>query len=108
MGLDCVSLHQMPHRFVTLYKSQPLPWILLFTHTFGPKPEGGGRGLGQNECSDCHLGNFKNDLDNDCSSYIYCNFFFFFFLQLTDINEYVLMNKNIPILLRLARYPPFV
>lgn len=36
------------------------------------------------------------------------NFLFFFFLQLTDINEYVLMNKNIPILLRLARYPRFV
>lgn len=34
--------------------------------------------------------------------------FLFFFLRLTDINEYVLMNKNIPILLRLARYPRFV
>lgn len=62
-----------------LYKSQPLPLILLLTHTFGPKPEGG---LGQNECSDCHLGNFKNDLDNDCSSYIYCKFSSFFFFTI--------------------------
>lgn len=29
-------------------------------------------------------------------------FLFSFFLQLTDINEYVLMNKYMPILLRLA------
>lgn len=36
------------------------------------------------------------------------NFFFLFFTQLTDINEYVLINKNIPILLRLAYYPLFV
>lgn len=29
--------------------------------------------------SDCHLGNFKNDFDNDCCSYIYCKIYLFFF-----------------------------